>query len=732
MKSLSLIIPTKNEEGNIIYLVKRIDDAMKKNNISYEIIFIDDHSTDLTQEIIKKISQIFPLRLYIKKGRPGKAQSLIEGFIYARYDLIAMIDADLQYPPEVLPEMCKKIDEGFDIVVADRKEKRTDVLRKIISKTCLYLLGNILHKLHVDVQSGLKVFKKEITERLTLQPSSWTFDLEFLVKARNAGYSITSVPMIFEERYTGKSKVNLIETTLQIATQAIALKFNDGDVVPFNDTDIQKNGRGFHYKGKAYTHYSDLTFSESAFFRLTSTQKKVIFITLTTLALGLFIDWHLTIVAFIATLTILYFSDLLFNLFLIIQSFINPAEIYVKNEDIIGRVGWPSYTIFCPLYKEGNVIPQFIEAIEKIDYPKDKLQVILLLEEDDNKTIDKAKSINLPSYFNIKIIPNSHPKTKPKALNYGLQYAKGEYCVVYDAEDIPDPLQLKKVVIAFEKSDASIKCVQAKLNFYNPFQNILTRVFTAEYSLWFDLVLTGLQSSHAVIPLGGTSNHFHTQELKDMHGWDSFNVTEDCDLGLRLVKHGYQTALINSTTLEEANSNIFNWFNQRGRWIKGYMQTYLVHVRNPKSFIKRAKLRQFIIFQLVIGGKVMSLFINPLMWAITIAYFAFRPFLGHFIESFFPPPILYMGVICLVFGNFLYLYYYMIGCAKREHYSLIKYAFLVPIYWLGMSLSGWNALYKIMTQPHYWAKTKHGLHLNKENPVKEEKNALPYTPSISL
>ena len=735
MQPISLIIPTRNEEGNILYLARRIDNVMRINHIRYEIIFIDDHSTDLTQETIQKIKKVYPIQLHLKKGKRGKAQSLIEGFTYAKYDIVGMIDADLQYPPETIPVMLKKIHEGYDIVVADRKEEQTNIFRTVSSKASLYLFGRLLHRLPVDVQSGLKIFRKEITERLTLNPSPWSFDLEFLVKARHAGYSIISVPMRFEKRFAGKSKVNFLKTSWDIASCALSLKFTKQEIIPFHKSVIKQKGPGFHYKGKEFINFTDLSLNESAFFQVTNEQKIIIFLLIASFLYGLFLNWHVTIVLFIGLLTCMYFADLVFNLYLILKSLMDPSEIHVSEQEINEKQIWPMYTIFCPLYNEGEVLQQYIRAIENLDYPKNKLQVILLLEADDKKTITKAKNMDLPAYFEIRIPPLSQPKTKPKALNYGLQFAKGEYAVVYDAEDIPDPLQLKKVILAFQKAKHSIRCIQAKLNFYNPFQNILTRVFTAEYSLWFDLVLTGLQSSESVIPLGGTSNHFYTKDLKMMHGWDAFNVTEDCDLGLRLVKNGYQTAIVNSTTLEEANSNIVNWFNQRGRWIKGYMQTYLVHVRTPRKFIAKSNLRQFLTFQLVVGGKILSLFINPLMWAITIVYFAFRPYVGDFIQSFFPTPIMYMGVLSLVFGNFLYLYYYMIGCAKREQYSLIKYAFVVPIYWLAMSFSGWHAFYKIITQPHYWAKTHHGLHLKKSKKQKKQEQSIAvpaYSPQVSM
>jgi cellulose synthase/poly-beta-1,6-N-acetylglucosamine synthase-like glycosyltransferase len=373
--------------------------------------------------------------------------------------------------------------------------------------------------------------------------------------------------------------------------------------------------------------------------------------------------------------------------------------------------------VLCPLYKESAVLPYFVSAISKLDYDFSKLQVLLLLEEDDEETISAARTMGLPDHFEIVVVPHSQPKTKPKACNYGLKKATGDYIVIYDAEDAPDPQQLKKTYLAFKQSESRIVCIQSKLNFYNPHQNILTRAFTAEYSTWFDLVLSGLQALGAPIPLGGTSNHFKTSALKELGGWDAFNVTEDADLGMRIARRGYRTALLDSITLEEANSDPKNWFWQRTRWIKGYIQTYFVHTRKVtgESSTEKWKLRDNAIFRLVIGGKIFMMFVNPLMWAITLSYFLFRATLGPTIESFYPRPILYMGSISLLFGNFLYMYYYMIGCAKREHFYLIKYVFLVPVYWLGMSVAAWRALYEVFVKPHHWSKTKHGLHLAKGN-----------------
>lgn len=498
------------------------------------------------------------------------------------------------------------------------------------------------------------------------------------------------------------------------------------DIQIFDEDTEKIKGIGFKHKDREFVHHSQLSHHETAYYRLSVWQKEAIFGIIATFLIALIINWHATLLIAIACLTFFYFADLLFNLFVICRSFTKAPEIKIGKDEIqtLADHELPKYTIFCPLYKEWQVIPQFISAMNNLSYPKEKLQIMLLLEEDDKQTIEEVGKMSLPLNVDVIVVPHSFPKTKPKALNYGLKYATGEFVVIYDAEDVPDPLQLKKVVLAFQDVDPRVVCIQAKLNFYNPHQNVLTRVFTAEYSLWFDLVLTGLQSVHAPIPLGGTSNHFKREDVKKLKGWDSFNVTEDADLGMRLIKQGYRTAIIDSDTHEEANSDLKNWFWQRTRWIKGYMQTYLVHMRRPRDFINQWREPHLLTFQLIIGGKILSMFINPFMWLITISYFAFRPIIGETIESFYPAPILYMGIFSLVVGNFLYLYYYMVGCSKREYHDLIKYVLLVPLYWLGMSVAAWVAAYLLIRKPHHWSKTKHGLHLSSEKGLSQSKTII--------
>lgn len=417
----------------------------------------------------------------------------------------------------------------------------------------------------------------------------------------------------------------------------------------------------------------------------------------------------------IAVITLLYTSHIILNVVLALATFgrKNEEEIDERIIKALRYADWPHYTILCPLYKEAQIVPQFVKAMSDLSYPTDKLQILLLTEQDDRETREAIRALNLPPHFQIVTVPDGKPRTKPRACNFGLMQATGQFVVIYDAEDIPEPLQLKKAVLTFANYGSNLACVQAKLNYYNPEQNLLTRWFTAEYSLWFDLILPGLQRAQLSIPLGGTSNHFQIQTLRALGAWDAYNVTEDCDLGLRLARYRFDTVILNSVTHEEANSQLRNWIRQRSRWIKGYMQTYLVYMRHPWRFLRAGGLREFASLQLVIGGKTAVLFLNPLLWISFILYFLLRPELGHTFQAIYPKPLLYLSVISLVFGNFLYIYVYLLACIRRRQYRLVKYALFIPIYWMLMSIAAMMALSQLIFKPHYWEKTVHGLHLRK-------------------
>ncbi len=713
---IDVIIPVYNEAENLVALIGRLDSTFHKAKISYHLYFVDDHSTDSSLKILQSLAKRYPITALSKKGNKGKAYSILEGAKAAKAPYLAMIDADLQYPPEAIPEMLEKAQAGA-VVVARRHDYQESKVRHFLSRGFQWFFGNVLHGLHCDVQSGLKVFSKEVISHLqTSQVTAWTLDIPLLTTAMNLGYSIDEVSITFEKRSKGESKIHLLTSVKEIGGQAVAYKLkHKRNIQILPDSQENMLGAGMYHKGKRFITHTTLLSDDSAVNVLTSPQRAFL-IALGSFFIGsLFLDFVGTVKLFVAVLSFIYFVDVFFNLYVILKSLHQPPELKIEPKEIssLSEKDLPIYTVLCPLYKEAHVLPQFVSAIEKMDWPKKKLDVILLLEADDLVTIKAASQMKLPPFVTVQVVPDSQPKTKPKACNYGLHFAKGEFLVIYDAEDVPDPLQLKKVYLAFLKSPEAVKCIQAKLNFYNPHQNLLTRFFTAEYSLWFDVVLTGLQSIETSLPLGGTSNHFRTSDLKDLEGWDSFNVTEDADLGIRLFKRGGRTAIIDSITLEEANSSWSNWLRQRSRWIKGYMQTYLVHMRNPYKFFKEYGLHA-LLFQLVMGGKIAFMLINPFMWLLTASYFALYALVGPTIESFYPASVFYMAVTSLVFGNFFFIYYYMIGAAKRDHWTIIKWVFLIPVYWLLVSVAATIALYQLIVKPHYWEKTVHGLHVKKQ------------------
>ncbi|HOC02536.1 MAG TPA: glycosyltransferase [Candidatus Ratteibacteria bacterium] len=412
-------------------------------------------------------------------------------------------------------------------------------------------------------------------------------------------------------------------------------------------------------------------------------------------------------------ISIFYLATILYKFLLVSIGFVKKREICISQTEIenLSDDTLPVYTILLPVFKETEIIPQLISSISQIDYPQDKLDVQILVEEIDTTMQDALKKMRIPEYFKITIIPDTQPRTKPKACNVGLEKAKGEYLVIYDAEDIPEPDQLKKSICAFRKiEDSRVICLQAKLNYYNPKQNILTRWFTSEYSMWFDLYLPGLDALEVPIPLGGTSNHFKTGCLKEIGGWDPYNVAEDCDLGIRLFRKGFRTRILDSTTWEEANSKLVNWLKQRSRWVKGYIQTWCVHMRKPMVVIKEMGLVNFFSFQLTVAGLFITLLFNPVYWVITAAWVITAE--NQIFYGFLYPSSDIITYVLLV-SNGIFVLLNVMGCLKRSYRYLIPETLISPIYWILMSIGAWKGFLQIFRKPHFWEKTKHGLFVSK-------------------
>jgi cellulose synthase/poly-beta-1,6-N-acetylglucosamine synthase-like glycosyltransferase len=419
---------------------------------------------------------------------------------------------------------------------------------------------------------------------------------------------------------------------------------------------------------------------------------------LTTLAAALLAP-ATTLFAFEAMLAAIFLAWLALRLFGVFINVRPPIETLEVTDNAL-----PVYTVIAALYREAASVDGLLRAIERLDYPAEKLDVIVAVEADDRETRAAIAARN--NRFPITVIPvaAAGPRTKPKALNFALPFARGTFTVIYDAEDRPQPGQLRRALQAFRSGGDDLACVQARLCIDNTADSPLTRLFTAEYAGQFDVFLPGLAALNLPLPLGGSSNHFRTETLREINAWDPYNVTEDADLGMRLARLRYRSAVIDSTTLEEAPGRFGPWLRQRTRWFKGWMQTWLVHMRQPLVLLRDLGLPGFITFQLVVGGNALAALVHPLFMAGLIYYGAFKPG-GNDLNA----------TLAWLYGTSVavgYLASALIGCLGLMRRGLLANAWillLTPLHWLLLSLAAWRALYQLIFAPYAWEKTEHGL-----------------------
>ena len=370
----------------------------------------------------------------------------------------------------------------------------------------------------------------------------------------------------------------------------------------------------------------------------------------------------------------------------------------------------PIYSVLVPLRDEAGVVGDLVAALSALDYPKAKLDILLVLEAPDLSTIAAVAALPLPPYVRAIVVPDGLPRTKPKALNYALAFARGAYVVVYDAEDRPERDQLLQALYAFENAGADIACVQAPLNIYNARQNWLSRQFALEYSSLFDATLPALDRLGFAVPLGGTSNHFPRAVLDAMLGWDPYNVTEDADLGIRIARRRWRTVMIASTTWEEAPVEFGQWLRQRTRWIKGWLQTILVHTRRHKRLRRDLGPWRTFGFHIYMGGLVASALTHPWVYLGFMADYALHragiALIG--VEPLLPEAFWLLAVTTLVTGYVTAILSNAITAAKRGHSWLLT-SCLTPVYWLLISLAAYRALIQLIFDPYRWEKTSHGL-----------------------
>ncbi len=367
----------------------------------------------------------------------------------------------------------------------------------------------------------------------------------------------------------------------------------------------------------------------------------------------------------------------------------------------------PVYTVLVALYREADVLPGLIHALASLDYPAARLQILLALECDDLETRRVAEALDLPGNVTIVVVPDRGPRTKPKALNYALGLARGDFVVVYDAEDLPQPDQLRRAHALFQSAGPRLACVQAQLDIHNAGANWLTRQFALEYAALFAAILPALERLNIPLPLGGTSNHFRADVLRRIGAWDPYNVTEDADLGFRIAREGFDTATLASSTWEEAPEDFGNWFRQRTRWIKGWMQTYLVHSREPRRILRELGWKRWLGLHVLMGSILLSILVHPWGYLLLLVDWAN----GRLFAEASSPVQQWLWWIAALNLGLGYASAMMLGAlaaVRKGQPGLAKHSLLTPLYWLLISCAGYRAILQLVRSPYLWEKTAHG------------------------
>jgi cellulose synthase/poly-beta-1,6-N-acetylglucosamine synthase-like glycosyltransferase len=364
----------------------------------------------------------------------------------------------------------------------------------------------------------------------------------------------------------------------------------------------------------------------------------------------------------------------------------------------------PNYTVVVALYREASVVEDLVKAIDAFDYPKGKLDIKLVVEQRDAETLGRIVELRLPARYEVVVAPAGKPQTKPRALNIALSSARGDFVVVYDAEDAPAPDQLRLAASRFA-AEKDLDCLQARLAIRNHGESWLSKLFTIEYAILFDLLNPGLCALNLPIPLGGSSNHFRVRSLVGVGAWDEWNVTEDADLGIRLSRFGYKVKALDSDTWEEAPYEFGNWFSQRVRWQKGWIQTLIVHSRRPVFFWRDLGPRRAVAATTLIVGAIFGCLFWPAfaigtIWrALTVGQGAISPW--RELSDVFTYILALAGVWTILLPA-------VVAAKFRGLKVTASVLVLLPVYYILVTAATWVAVFDQVLRPHYWAKTAHG------------------------
>ncbi|MFT4013002.1 MAG: glycosyltransferase [Paracoccus sp. (in: a-proteobacteria)] len=369
----------------------------------------------------------------------------------------------------------------------------------------------------------------------------------------------------------------------------------------------------------------------------------------------------------------------------------------------------PVISVMVPLFAEADIADRLIGRLSRLDYPRELMDILLVVEETDRITCTALEDTRLPRWLRVIKVPEGPIRTKPRALNYALNFCRGGIIGVWDAEDRPEPDQLHKVARGFHFAAPDVACLQGVLDYYNPRTNWLARAFTIEYAAWFRGTLAGAAALDLVVPLGGTTLFFRRDLLEQVGAWDAWNVTEDCDLGVRLTRRGYRTQMLDTVTHEEANCRLLPWIKQRSRWLKGFAMTWGVHMRDPLGLWRDLGTRRFLAMQVQIGVSVSQYLLAPVLWSFWLLSLGLPHPMREMLEGHLGGhaiPALFTLFLASEFLNWAIAAWTVRGAGHRH---LMPFVPTMHLYFPLGCLAAWKAIYEVVAKPFYWDKTQHGL-----------------------
>ncbi len=711
-KTVSIVVQAYRQHIHLPHILTRLLEELEELSMAAELLVIDHGMYFNTLEYLQSLNAQIPVRIVSRKDRPGRAPLLREDIAEARGSYIVIFDADLEYDVGAIPRMIRKL-EQYDIVVGEPGRREAGFVGAFHTLLDRFLFAP-LHLLLLGVpQAGLRAYRRKAILALDAHPPFHVgrgLDAQLLFHARTLGFVVAREPVerASENLLSGVLHRNLVRLVLAHEIYSIRRILLTRFLFPFLYPPTQHE-----YTSAGFTNIRDYLFrdqQESAKEHITKETISlgvvlgITFVAGVALASALIGTSPFRVITFLVAFLYLLLIGL--KLFATYRAIRHPYPTFRPEElSAIVPEELPVMTVLIPLYKEKEIIPQIFKRISDLDYPTDKLDVIFILESTDQETIDAFLANNPPAHFKALLSPNVLPKTKPKALNVAFQKSIGQIVVIYDAEILPDIDQLKKAYLGLKKYPEAMY-LHARMNVYNADYNWITKLYDAEFGFFYDYFLPGIVSMNVPLPISGHSTYFRREVIEKVGGWDPYNVAEDCDIGIRLYRHGFRSGMMfDSFSWEQSTTTFKTWTRQRTRWVQGFIQTSMVHLRYPLLLKQElGSWWNFLWFLMLVPGNVIINILNLIQWSFFLAWVTLKL---PFIEYLYPTPTLYMANFTFIVGNFLFTYFNLIGLYSRRHYRNVRNAFFSIFYWLMLGVATLRAAIHFFWHPYSWDKTAH-------------------------